>query len=410
MISRLEKIAGYEISDDNHFLFANRTAGLKSSTIRELLALTQKPDIISFGGGLPAAESFPTREEFREITDKTIDRFGLSAILQYSETPGFRPLRENAVGYLQQLGVRVSSSEEVTVGTGSQETLSETAKLFLNPQDLVAVEAPTYMGALQAFSQYQARFVELETDNEGPVPFFLNYVLENFPIKFLYLVPTFQNPSGRTISFERRSEIAEILKKHHTVLLEDDPYSKLRYEENHLPPIQSLIPEQTIYTTTLSKVLGPGLRIGLTVAPPQIREKMILAKQGTNLHASTNNQALAAVYLGDGYLDRRLPQIISLYKSRKDKMLAALGKYFPASFSWTVPQGGLFIWVTGPENINTSNLLPQMLKEKVAYVPGAPFFALEGRGKNTMRLNFSYSSEDKIKQGIEIMGKVLSKI
>jgi 2-aminoadipate transaminase len=292
----------------NHLL-ADRTRAMDVNVIREILKVVSQPGMVSLAGGIPAPESFPM-EIMRDLTAIVIDKYGSSAF-QYDPTEGFGPLREILVDYLRQKGLKLTK-DEILVASGSQGVLDAIGKVLISKGDKVAVEAPTYLGALQAFTPYEPEYVRLDIDDDGLIPESLEKTLELGGIKFIYLVPTFQNPTGRTIPLERRKEIAAIIKKHNALLIEDDPYGSLRYRGEEIPTIKSLAPDHVVYISTLSKVFAPGLRIGFCAAPEQIRKWLVIVKQGTDLHSSTFNQALAAEYIAGGFLAKHLPNIINL--------------------------------------------------------------------------------------------------
>lgn len=392
------------------FSFADRTKGMQGSAIRELLKIS--PDTISFGGGYPAIETF-SEKLIRSLEKEALEIFG-PGIFQYGRTEGFVPFLEAAASYLREdIGVSVSSADEVRVTTGSQQALDLLGKIFINQGDCVAVTRPVYLGALQAFNPYGPKYIEMETDEHGVIPQSLDEVLTNYNIKLIYAVPTFDNPTGRTIPIERRKEIAQIIKSAATIsghivpFIEDDPYSQVRFCGKPIRPIQRFAPENVIYLTTYSKTLFPSARIGLVRAPEDVLEKLVLAKQGADLCTSTYLQALAAVYHMNGYIDKHLPYIQDLYLARRNEMIYALNRCFPEEYTWTIPEGGLFIWVEGPEHVDMKKVLEEAKKQKVAFVPGEPFYATPGQGKNAMRLNFSSRDEEDINKGISILGKIL---
>jgi len=334
-------------------LLADRTRTMDVNVIREILKVVSQPGMVSLAGGIPAPESFPL-EIIHDLTSIVIDKYASNAF-QYDSTEGFGPLREILVDYLQPKGIQ-SNKEEILVASGSQGVLDALGKVLISKGDKVAVEAPTYLGALQAFSPYEPEYIRLDTDDEGLIPQALEKVLDDGGIKFIYLVPTFQNPTGRTIPLERRRNIAAIIKKYDALLIEDDPYSSLRYRGTEIPAIRSLAQDNVVYISTLSKVFAPGLRIGFCVAPPLIRKWLVIVKQGTDLHSSTFNQALAAEYISGGFLAQHLPKIIDLYRPKQEAMLTALDKYFPDNFNWSQPEGGMFIWAEGPATFDMETL------------------------------------------------------
>ncbi len=386
-------------------LLADRTKAMDVNVIREILKVVSQPGMVSLAGGIPAPESFPM-EIMRDLTATVIDKYGSKAF-QYDPTEGFGPLRETMVAYLRQKGIE-SKKEEILVASGSQGVLDAIGKVLISKGDKVAVEAPTYLGALQAFTPYEPEYIRLDTDDDGLIPASLEAVLDRGGIKFIYLVPTFQNPTGRTIPLERRQEIAAIIKTHGALLVEDDPYGSLRYRGQDVPTLKSLAPDNVVYISTLSKVFAPGLRLGFCVAPGQIRKWLVIVKQGTDLHSSTFNQALAAEYISGGYLARHLPNIINLYRPKQEAMLAALDNYFPDQFRWSRPEGGMFIWAEGPPGIDMEKLYWKAVEKNVAFVPGKYFYSSPGEGIETMRLNFTMTDEETIDRSVRILAEVIT--
>ena len=387
-------------------LLADRTRAMDVNVIREILKVVSQPGMVSLAGGIPAPESFPM-EIMRDLTSIVINKYGSSAF-QYDPTEGFGPLREALVDILQLRGIQ-SKMQDILVASGSQGVLDAIGKVFISKGDRVAVEAPTYLGALQAFTPYEPEYIRLDTDDNGLIPGSLETVLNGGGIKFIYLVPTFQNPTGRTIPLERRREIAAIIKTHGALLVEDDPYSSLRYRGENVPTLKSLAPENVVYISTLSKVFAPGLRLGFCVAPEQIRKWLVIVKQGTDLHSSTFNQALAAEYIAGGYLARHLPNIINLYRPKQEAMLSALDSYFPDQFSWSRPEGGMFIWSEGPPGLDMEKLYWKAVEKNVAFVPGKYFYSSPGEGIETMRLNFTMTDEETIERSIKTLSEVIKK-
>ena len=385
-------------------LLAGRTRAMDVNVIREILKVVSQPGMVSLAGGIPAPESFPL-EIMHDLTSTVIDKYASKAF-QYDPTEGFGPLRETLVDYLQSKGIK-SNKEEILVASGSQGVLDAIGKVLISKGDKVAVEAPTYLGALQAFTPYEPEYLRLDTDDNGLIPGSLEKVIAGGGIKFIYLVPTFQNPTGRTIPLERRRRIAAIIKKHDALLIEDDPYSSLRYRGKEIPTIQSLAPANVVYISTLSKVFAPGLRIGFCVAPALIRKWLVIVKQGTDLHSSTFNQALAAEYISGGFLARHLPKIINLYRPKQEAMLSALDKSFPDGFTWSRPEGGMFIWVEGPAGFDMETLYWKAVEKKVAYVPGKYFYTDPAEGIETMRLNFTMTDEETIDRAISTLAEVI---
>ena len=388
----------------NESLLARRTQTMGASAIREILKVVYRPGMISLAGGIPAPESFPM-DILKQLTDAVIAKYG-SRAFQYDQTEGFVPLREALVAYLATKNIECTAND-ILIASGSQGVLDGLGKILISPGDRVAVEAPTYLGALQAFAPYEPRYVQIETDDHGILPDALESALKREPVKMIYLVSNFQNPTGRTLSMERRLVIAEIVRRYNALLVEDDPYGDLRYRGSPLPAIKTLAPDQTVYVSTLSKVLAPGLRMGFCLAPGFIHRWLVLAKQGVDLHTSTFNQALAAEYLGEGHLDRHLPNIIELYRPRQQAMLNAMNRFFPEGFSWSKPDGGMFIWASGPDGMDMEIVNQTAISRNTAFVPGTFFYAHPGDGRETLRLNYTMADEKQLARAIEILGGVL---
>ena len=376
-----------------------------ASAIREILKVVGKPGMVSLAGGIPSPASFPM-EKIHELTDAVFSKYGSSAF-QYDLTEGFVPLREAMSQYLAGRGIK-ASAEELLIQSGSQGVLDSLGKILISKGDKIAVEAPTYLGAIQAFKPYEPEFIRMDMDEQGLVPESLEEVLKNHDIKFVYTVPTFQNPTGRSLSLERRKAIAEIIIRYNALLVEDDPYSNLRYTGSELPSIKTMAPDNVVYITTLSKVLAPGLRLGIVSAPQKVREWLVIVKQGVDLHTSTFSQAIAAEYVAGGYLDEQLPRIIELYRPKHAAMLGALEKYFPENWSFSRPEGGMFIWVEGPKGLNLVDLYWKAVENNVAYVPGKYFYTDAAEGFETMRLNFTMAEESVIVEAVERLASVLN--
>jgi 2-aminoadipate transaminase len=387
--------------------FAQRTRTIKSSVIRELLKLTQRPEVISFAGGLPAPEVFPV-ERFQHACLKVLDDNG-PASLQYSTTEGYLPLREMVANHLQRYGI-LATVDNVMITSGSQQAPDLIAKLLINRGDRLLVEAPTYLGALQAFNVFGAEYVSVPTDQDGLRTDLLEEALRSGP-KFMYILPDFQNPSGVTLSLERREELVLLADKYGIPLIEDDPYGQLRYEGDHIAPLVVLdrvnlrrdngyTLGNVIYLSTFSKTLAPGIRLGWIVAPAEVISKLVQLKQGADLHTSTFNQMVAYEVARDNFLDDHIKTIRRVYSERRDVMLQALKENFPPEVTWTYPHGGLFLWVTLPEGTNCNVMLKSAVQENVAFVPGDCFYPREGDGLNNMRLNFSNATPEQIREGI----------
>lgn len=387
---------------------------MNGSAIRNLLKQAGKKNFISCGGGYPDPASFPSLI-IEELRAKIKKKYG-SSIFQYGKTDGFDDLVKILPTFLKRENRKViTTPNNIAITSGSQQALTIVAMMFINPGDLIAVESPTYLGALQAFNALQPRYVEILTDKDGIIPGALEQKLKLYPsIKFVYIIPTFQNPTGRVLPLERRVEVAKIIKKYNKLLVEDDPYSELRYEGKHLPSLYSLAPKNTVHLFTFSKTLVPDVRVGGMVAPEEIRNNAIIIKQGLDLYTSNYNQAMVSEYLRGNYLDAHLKNIISLYKPRKDCMNYSIEKYFPSGFEVTKSQGGMFIWIAQQKNtrntlIDMPSVIRQTLARNVGFVPGYPFFALQKNTLFSMRLNFTNQSEENIEKGIKIIGEVLHK-
>jgi 2-aminoadipate transaminase len=385
-------------------LLADRTEKMGVNAIREILKVVSQPGMVSLAGGIPAPESFPL-DIIRELTSIVFEKYS-SRALQYDPTEGFYPLREALADYLQNKDVH-AKADEVLIASGSQGVLDAIGMVLISKGDRIAVEAPTYLGAIQAFNPYEPEYIRLDTDDDGLVPASLENVLQSTGIKLIYLVPTFQNPTGRTINVERRMEIAAMIQKHDALLIEDDPYNALRYRGEDLPPIKTMAPDNVVYVSTLSKVFAPGLRIGFCVAPAMIRKWLVVVKQGIDLHTSTLNQALAAEYLSGGYLETHLPNIINLYRPKQKAMLSALERYFPESFKWSKPEGGMFVWVEGSAGFDMETVYWKAVERKTAFVPGKFFYTHPGEGLETMRLNYTMADEATIEKAIKILSEVI---
>jgi 2-aminoadipate transaminase len=387
---------------------------MASSVIRELLKLTERPDIISFAGGLPSPDVFPV-DDFRAACERVLRDSGAQA-LQYSTTEGYLPLREMIARHTGRYGIKISP-ENVLITSGSQQALDLIGKVFINPGDLILTESPTYLGALQAWNAYGAEYVTVPMDDDGMNTDALEESLRSGP-KFIYAPPNFQNPTGVTMSMERRQRLVELADRYGVPIIEDDPYGQLRFEGENLPSIVSLDCQfrengvgsyrgNVIYLSTFSKTLAPGLRLAWVVAPEEVIRKLVQAKQGTDLNTAIFTQMVAYEVARGGFLDRHIWLIRRVYGERRNIMLEAMEKNFPPQVRWTHPQGGLFLWGVMPENFDSAEVLKVAVAEKkVAFVPGGPFFPLGG-GLNTMRLNFSNASPEKIRSGIERLGQVL---
>jgi 2-aminoadipate transaminase len=391
---------------------AARTERMKSSAIRELLKLTQQPDIISFAGGMPAPELFPLREI--EEACRHILRSDGALALQYGATEGYGPLKEYLADSVQKYGIPAVPGN-VLLTNGSQQALDLIGKLFIDPGDYVITGRPTYLGAIQAWDAYEARYQTVNDDDDGMVVDEIEGAYEQVlaisgrPPRLIYVLPNFHNPAGTTLSLERRQKLAEIATKLNLPVVEDDPYGQLRYEGEDIVPITTLIPERTIYLGTFSKTLTPGLRLGWIICPEVLMQRFVQAKQGADLHTSTFVQYIANDICQRGLLKPHVKQLRETYKERRDTMLDALAEFWPEGSSWTHPQGGLFLWARVPEPLDTLEFAKTATAEKVAYVPGIHFYPNRDGGHNAMRLNFSYCPPETIVEGIRRLGVALKK-
>jgi 2-aminoadipate transaminase len=387
---------------------AERTKRIQSSVIRELLKLTMQPDVISFAGGLPAPEFFPARE-FDEACRHVLHREAKVA-LQYSPTEGYDPLKEYLSRAMHKYGIEVEP-ENILMVSGSQQGLDLIGKLFIDPGTCIITSAPTYLGALQAWNAYQARYRMVSLDDNGMCVDELPALLDDcqeLPC-FIYVLPNFHNPAGTTLPLERRERLVELARRYDLVIIEDDPYGELRYEGQDITPIFRLAPERTIYLSTFSKTLAPGIRLAWVVGPKPIIARLVQAKQGADLHTGTFVQMVANDICQRGLLRQHVKRLCQVYRQRRDAMLEALEEHWPEETSWTHPHGGLFLWALVPGRINTRDFLEKAVAAKVAYVPGFAFYPDEKGGEHAMRLNFSNANEEMINEGIYRLGVAMKK-
>ncbi len=388
--------------------YADRISNIKASEIRELLKLSEQPEIISFAGGFPAPELFP-KDKLAEVTSKVLTEQGEIA-LQYTTTEGYAPLRKIIVEErMAPAGVKCDISN-IMLTNGSQQGLEFSAKLFINEGDIIICESPSYLGAINAFKAYNPKFVEIPMDKDGMVIEDLEKALKGHSnVKMIYTIPDFQNPSGITMSLERRKRIAKLAAEYEIPVIEDSPYGELRFDGERLPSIKAF--DEAGYVVTLgtfSKTFCPGLRLGWIVASPEILKKYVLIKQGADLQCNTLCQISSAKFMEQYKLDDHIAKIIEVYRVRRDLMIDSMKKYFPKDVKFTFPEGGLFTWVELREDLDSSKIMEDALKEKVAYVPGASFFPNGGK-KNFFRLNYSNMTNEKIIEGIKRLGNVLYK-
>ncbi|MBC7098688.1 PLP-dependent aminotransferase family protein [Candidatus Bipolaricaulota bacterium] len=391
-------------------LFAQRVSRARRSVLRELLKLTERPEIISFAGGLPDPETFP-REILAELAaDEILNNYEKS--LQYTTTEGKRPLRAALIRWFSEDGLHYDM-DQVIITSASQQGLDLVAKTFIDPGDAVFVSLPTYLGAIQAFRALEAELVGIPLLEDGMDLDLLEEAIararrQGHRPKFVYVVPDFQNPSGITWSLEKRKRLLEIASREGLLVIEDMPYRRLRFSGEPVPPLASLDEERVVVLFTFSKVLAAGLRLGALAGPKELVEKVVTMKQATDLCTSALIQRIAARFMLEHDLSAHVRRLCEHYRLKRDAMLQALERYMPKAegISWTRPEGGLFLWLRLPEQVDTERMLPRALEHKVAYVIGAPFF-VDGSGRNTMRLSFSKASLQEIEEGIRRLGKVV---
>lgn len=386
--------------------YAKRVEKLSGSAVREILKLTQQPNMISFAGGMPSDDAFPT-EDLKKIMTKIIDNLG-SEVLQYGVTEGYLPLKEEIVNMMAPKGI-VAKAENILVTSGSQQGIDLVAKAFLDQGDKVIVESPTYLSAIQAFKLYEGELIAAPVDEEGIIPGALQEILdqEGNRVKILYMIPTFQNPTGKTVSLARRQAILAVAAQYDLLVIEDDPYGDLRYSGEPVAPMKTLDSVgQVLYLGSFSKIIAPGLRVGYAIGNDEILRKMVIGKQANDVHTPVFSQMVVTEYLKGGFLPEHLLTINAQYQEKRDLMLQTLTETMPQGVSWTHPEGGLFIWLTLPAHLKSGELLLKAIGENVAFVAGDSFFA-HGEPLNAMRLNFSNASLDNIVVGISKLAKVI---
>nr|HPG81438.1 PLP-dependent aminotransferase family protein [Piscinibacter sp.] len=383
-----------------NFQMARRAERMNPSIIREILKVTERPGIISLAGGLPSPDSFPV-EAMRAACERVL-RDAPREALQYAASEGYAPLREWVAAQLAAQGLKADASQ-VLITTGSQQGLDLAAKVLIDPGSGVAVERPTYLGALQAFAPYEPEIVSVECDDDGPIPQALEAARGS---RFLYLLPNFQNPSGRCMSAARRAQVSDAARAIGLPIVEDNPYGDLWFDAEPPPPLAARWAEGTVYLGSFSKVLAPGLRLGYVVAPPALFPKLLQAKQAADLHSPGFNQRVVHEVIRDGFLREHVPTIRARYKAQRDAMRAALETHMPAGCHWNVPVGGMFFWVELPEGVDATAMLPKAVERGMAYVPGAAFFADHAKA-NTLRLSFVTVSPAQIEQGIGMLAQAI---
>jgi len=386
-------------------LFADRMSKVPRSFVREILKVTEDSDIISFGGGLPNPKSFP-HKEIAEVASEVL-KYESSEALQYSTTEGYKPLREYIAQRYLKNGLKVDA-DEILITNGSQQGLDLIGKVFLNRDDGVIVERPTYLAAIQAFGMYEPIFQSVKLMDDGPDTPTLEKLLKNDDSKIFYCVPNFQNPSGISYSEEKRKEVAGIIRENNAVLVEDNPYGEIRFMGTDLPPIKKFLPD-SVLLGSFSKIVAPGIRLGWVVAGEEVMDKLVTAKQASDLHSNYLAQRMVHRFLTEYDIEEHLNKIKSMYRRQRDVMVNSIEKYFPEGVTCTKPEGGMFLWVTLPEGVSSMELFDLAIKENVAFVPGEAFYA-DDPEINTMRLNFSNSDEKSIVEGIKRLSNALEKI
>src|SRR4051794_1675853 len=391
-------------------LFATRTRGMKSSAMRDLMAVIARPEVISLAGGLPDTAAFP-KETLAAVMGR-VSRESSAEALQYGPTEGLSGAKECIVEVMAAEGIR-ADPDDMIVTAGGQQVIDLVARALIDPGDVILAEAPTYPGAVPVFSSYQADVAQIEMDSDGMRVDLMEECLDKLERegrrpKFIYTIPTFQNPGGVTMSLPRRRRLVEVARERELLVLEDNPYGLLRYEGEPVPTLRELDGGvYVMYLGTFSKILSPGIRLGWVLAPPPVLEKINLGKQAADLCSSTLSQLMVIEYFAGARWRDYIDSVAERYRMRRDTMLDALAEHFPREASWTHPAGGLFIWATLPDFIDTTDLLARALRENVAFVPGAAAY-LDGRGHNAMRLNFSAVDEGDIREGIRRIGKVVA--
>lgn len=391
-------------------LYSDRAGKMRKSVIRELLKVAQDPDIISFAGGLPNPKSFPI-QDLTSIINTVMKNHGNEA-LQYGTTQGLNSLRESLAERACKDGIKDATSENIIVTNGSQQALDAVGKIFLNPGDTAIVGLPTYLGGINAFKSYESNLTGIPLDQDGMRVDILEDTIkdmktEDIVPKFIYVVPTFQNPAGVVMPEKRRKQLIDVANEYDLVIIEDDPYGKLGYDIDHIKPIKAFDDEgRVIYMSTFSKILSPGFRLAWTVASKELTRKMVICKQALDLCTNTFTQFIANEFMRQGSLDLHILKICEMYKPKRDLMIDAMETYFPEGYICNKPKGGMFAWVTLPEGIDTETMFLDAIKNKVAYVHGKAFH-VDGGGAQSLRLNFSYSSNDQIEEGIKRLGNVI---
>jgi 2-aminoadipate transaminase len=384
--------------------YAARTAGMSASEVRALFAVASRPEVVSLAGGMPFVQALPM-DDVHDAVREVLDRDGASA-LQYGGGQGHPGLRERLQVLMSAEGI-ASDPEDMVITTGAQQGLDLVGKIFLDPDDLVAVEAPAYVGALTAFGAYQPRYLQIELDDEGMIVDQLEEAfLRGERPKFVYTCPNFGNPSGVTLSYDRRRHLVKLCREAGVPILEDNPYGLLRFEGEPLPALRTLDPDNVIYLGTVSKVFSPGVRVGWALAQASVIQRLVLAKEAADLCGSSLNMMITERYFAGDRWSANLAILVDTYRSRRDAMVEALAEEFPEDATWTYPAGGFYVWVTLPGWAETRAMLAKAVEHRVAYVPGTAFYP-DGRGTSQMRLAFCYPTEDRIREGVGRLGRLL---
>ncbi len=385
--------------------YARRTQGMSASEVRALFAVASRPEVISLAGGMPFVQALPS-EDLLEVVRQVLDEHG-SMALQYGGGQGHVSLRERLSALMREEGV-AADPHDMVITTGAQQALDLVGKIFIDPGDVIAVEAPAYVGALTAFGAYEPRYLQIELDEEGMIVDQLEeaFVRGERP-KFVYTCPNFGNPSGVTLSYSRRQRLASLCREAGVPIVEDNPYGMLRFEGDALPALRTLDPDNVIYLGTVSKVFSPGVRVGWALAEQSVTQRLILAKEAADLCGSSFTMLVTERYFAGERWRANLETLVATYRDRRDAMLEALEESFPAGATWTTPGGGFYVWVTLPEWIDTRAMLAAAVERRVAYVPGTAFYP-DGRGLHQMRLAFCYPTEEQIREGIARLGTLLA--
>ncbi|MGZ5128868.1 MAG: aminotransferase-like domain-containing protein [Actinomycetota bacterium] len=385
--------------------YARRTEGMSASEVRALFAVASRPEVVSLAGGMPYVQALPT-EDVLEVVRQVLDEHGTMA-LQYGGGQGHAALRERLVALMSEEAI-AADPEDMVITTGAQQALDLVGKIFIDPGDLVAVEAPAYVGALTAFSAYEPRYLQIDLDDEGMLVDQLEeaFVRGDRP-KFVYTCPNFGNPAGVTLSYPRRQRLISLCREAGVPIVEDNPYGMLRFEGDALPALRTLDPDNVIYLGTVSKVFSPGVRVGWALAEQSVVQRLVLAKEAADLCGSSFNMLVTERYFAGDRWRTNLATLVDTYRGRRDAMLEAIDETFPDGATWTHPAGGFYVWATLPDWVDTRAMLAAAVERRVAYVPGTAFYP-DGRGRNQMRLAFCYPTEDRIREGIARLGSLLT--